>query len=226
MSDDYPKDNIIDMLPILNRRNSDQPNAELNSEVRHVDSNRDGRIMREATKFYECARAYILAHRNGQDSKEFAQDFINSLSESFSITYKVLFYVKDHHPPVYPKRLREKESDDSDESMSDSYYTLEQFLSFMRYLGAIAKLKELAEVHSTKFNEEELEEICEAAYSRLHEDIFHGVQCRFEDLNGTPIEKEQRGKNWYEVPKLNSFEKAVRKELESIVRRKARLAIW
>lgn len=197
---------------------------------------KEDRIEEEAMRICKEVRAHLKARQNDPSAKEDALDFIKALAGKSTISCKVQFYSRKSDNPIYPKRLKPAKDKLKDGiPREEDHRTLEDFLCFIRYLDIVTKARELAQESKESFSDKDREKLAVKVASRLRNDFSYTIKRRLEDRNGNLIHNIKHGQermgaringDCYEVPELNDFERAIRKQIENIVRRKARLAIW
>lgn len=190
------------------------------------------RIEKEAIRICEEIRARLDNRDNDRAEQERILEWTKTLSKHYTIEYKFLLLAKAFDGPKFPAKVQSRDQT-YERALSENYLTLEGFIRLMRYSTVMGEVALLFAETSESFSDADLKKILVRTQSLLEHDFAFQIATRLEDENGNEVKDGANGyggdrsdQDYYEVPVLNHFEETVRQELEAIVRREGRLAIW
>lgn len=185
-------------------------------------------IEKEAIRISEGVRARLSNRDNVGAEEEHFLEWTKALSKHFTIQYKVLLLAKEYDGPKFPAKVESRDKDTYERALSDSYLTLEGFIGLTKYLRVMREVADFLAGTIESFSDADLQKILLRTRSLLETEFAFQITTRLKDEDGKQVKDgaNGQGRDHYEVPVMNEFEKTVCQELEAIVRREGRLAVW
>jgi len=195
-------------------------------------ASQEDRIEKEARRICEGVRARLNSPENDRAEQEHFLEWTKSLTKYFTIEYKILLLAKEFDGPKFPAKVQSRD-ESYEHALAESYLTLAGYIGLTKYFRLVGEVASVFAETSKSFSDADLKKILLRTRSLLENEFAFQIAARLQDEDGNEVKDGANGqggdrshKDYYEVPVLNDFEETVREELEAIVRREGRLAIW